>query len=86
MLKQKPINMRHLILLALTLFTLTLSAQQSTASASVSSFTIHSPQLNAERKIWLYLPHDYKASGKKYPVIYMHDGQNLFDHKTSAFW
>lgn len=34
-------------------------------------------------KIWLYLPPDYKTSKKKYPVIYMHDGQNLFDDKTS---
>lgn len=85
MLKEKPINMRHLILLVLTLFNLTLSAQDSTASVSVSSFTILSPQLNAERKIWVYLPHDYKTSGKRYPVIYMHDGQNLFDRKTSAY-
>lgn len=34
-------------------------------------------------KIWLYLPPDYDSSKKKYPVIYMHDGQNLFDDKTS---
>ena len=37
------------------------------------------PQLGRQRKIWIYLPKDYKASHKKYPVIYMHDGQNLFD-------
>lgn len=35
------------------------------------------------RKIWVYLPPNYKASDKSYPVIYMHDGQNLFDAKTS---
>ena len=35
------------------------------------------------RKIWAYLPPDYHNSSKSYPVIYMHDGQNLFDHKTS---
>lgn len=34
-------------------------------------------------KVWLYLPPDYDTSKKKYPVIYMHDGQNLFDDKTS---
>ena len=34
-------------------------------------------------KVWLYLPPDYASSKKKYPVIYMHDGQNLFDDKTS---
>lgn len=35
------------------------------------------------RKIWLYLPPDYQNSTEKYPVIYMHDGQNLFDAATS---
>jgi hypothetical protein len=41
------------------------------------------PQLNRHRRIWLYLPPDYETSGKDYPVLYMHDGQNLFDHYTS---
>jgi hypothetical protein len=32
----------------------------------------------------VYLPKDYDSNAKKkYPVIYMHDGQNLFDAKTS---
>ena len=34
-------------------------------------------------KVWLYLPPNYKNSSEKYPVIYMHDAQNLFDDKTS---
>ncbi|KGL62437.1 alpha/beta hydrolase [Polaribacter sp. Hel1_85] len=34
-------------------------------------------------KIWLYLPPNYDTSSKKYPVIYMHDAQNLFDQETS---
>lgn len=41
------------------------------------------PQLNTTRRIWIYLPPDYKTSSKKYPVIYMHDGQNLFDDYSS---
>ncbi|RNL51062.1 alpha/beta hydrolase-fold protein [Pedobacter jejuensis] len=36
------------------------------------------PQLNKQRQISIYLPKNYKTSKKKYPVIYMHDGQNLF--------
>jgi predicted alpha/beta superfamily hydrolase len=55
----------------------------STASKQVSTFTIVAPQLNTSKKIWVYLPQNYKASTKKYPVIYLHDGQNLFDAKTS---
>lgn len=34
-------------------------------------------------KVWVYLPPNYGTSTKKYPVIYMHDAQNLFDAKTS---
>jgi predicted alpha/beta superfamily hydrolase len=41
------------------------------------------PQLNRSRRIWIYLPPDYKYSKKRYPVLYMHDGQNLFDDATS---
>ncbi|WP_223115302.1 TIM-barrel domain-containing protein [Hanstruepera ponticola] len=41
------------------------------------------PQLDRERKIWVYLPPNYKTSNKSFPVIYMHDGQNLFDSSTA---
>lgn len=41
------------------------------------------PQLNRERKIWVYLPPGYESSNRHYPVLYMHDGQNLFDDTTS---
>ncbi len=57
--------------------------QKSTASPQVSTFMITSKELGGERKIWMYLPKDYKTSNKKYPVLYMHDAQNLFDAKTS---
>jgi len=41
------------------------------------------PQLNRTRRVWIYLPADYSASKKNYPVLYMHDGQNVFDDLTS---
>jgi predicted alpha/beta superfamily hydrolase len=42
------------------------------------------PQLNRNRRIWVYLPPDYaSAVDKRYPVLYMHDGQNLFDVSTA---
>lgn len=65
------------------LFSLQGLAQHSTASPQVSTFTIQAPQLNSSRKIWLYLPKNYTASTKKYPVIYMPDAQNIFDQQTS---
>ena len=42
------------------------------------------PQLQTSKKIWLYLPQSYESEvTKKYPVIYTHDAQNLFDDKTA---
>ena len=43
------------------------------------------PQLEKNRRVWIYLPPDYFDSNKYYPVLYMHDGQNLFDAALSAF-
>lgn len=37
------------------------------------------PQLGRRRRIAALLPHDYYKTDKFYPVIYLHDGQNLFD-------
>ncbi|MEM7317319.1 MAG: alpha/beta hydrolase-fold protein, partial [Planctomycetota bacterium] len=37
------------------------------------------------RDIVVWLPPGYEASDKRYPVLYMHDGQNVFDPQTSAF-
>jgi predicted alpha/beta superfamily hydrolase len=37
------------------------------------------PQLGRHRRIAVLLPHDYYQSDKTYSVLYLHDGQNLFD-------
>jgi predicted alpha/beta superfamily hydrolase len=44
---------------------------------------VESPELGNTRDIQVYLPPSYQSSGRHYPVIYMHDGQNLFDATTS---
>lgn len=41
------------------------------------------PGLDRKRQVRLYLPPGYATSGKRYPVLYMHDAQNLFDNATS---
>lgn len=47
---------------------------------------VASPQLGNSRKLRIYLPPGYDAHPQqRYPVLYMHDGQNLFDPKTAAF-
>lgn len=37
------------------------------------------PSLHKQKRIWVYLPPGYEKSKKRYPVMYMHDGQNVFD-------
>jgi predicted alpha/beta superfamily hydrolase len=44
---------------------------------------VYSPQLENHRDVLVWLPPSYGSSDRRYPVIYMHDGQNLFDVQTS---
>ncbi len=57
----------------------------STASKNVriidTAFLI--PQLKRVRRVWIYLPENYSSTQDHYPVLYMHDGQNVFDDATS---
>ena len=45
------------------------------------------PQLIKTRRITALLPHDYHLTEKRYPVLYLQDGQNLFDdHAPFGNW
>jgi len=56
----------------------------STASAQVVKIEQFAmPPLNRTRRIWLWLPAQYAQTTDRYPVLYMHDGQNLFDESTA---
>jgi metallo-beta-lactamase class B len=57
------------------------STRRPTVTVLDTAFAI--PQLGRTRRVWVYLPPDYATSGKRYPVLYMHDGQNVFDDSTS---
>lgn len=50
-----------------------------TNQVKLLSENFYMPQLKRKRRIWIYLPPDYDTTTKRYPIIYMHDGQNLFD-------
>jgi len=41
------------------------------------------PQLERKRRVWIYLPKSYRTSSKNYPVLYLQDGQNLFNEQTA---
>lgn len=43
------------------------------------------PELQRNRRIWIYLPNNYENSNVRYPVLYMHDGQAVFDKGTNPF-
>jgi predicted alpha/beta superfamily hydrolase len=45
------------------------------------------PQLGKTRQIRILLPHDYYSTDQRFPVLYLQDGQNLFDkHAPFGNW
>jgi predicted alpha/beta superfamily hydrolase len=61
-------------------------AKQKVPAKSVLVLSENFPmkKLNKTRRIWVYLPQDYtQQATKSYPVLYMHDGQNLFSNTTA---
>ncbi len=63
-------------------------ADQNPGSTPVSSVVglveeVHCPGFLPDRKVLIYLPPNYFTSDARYPVLYMLDGQNVFDAATS---
>lgn len=58
---------------------------KSTATGNIKTHVgFHSTLLNNERTLAVYLPPGYDQNpDQRYPVLYMQDGQNLFDTATS---
>ncbi|WP_371018149.1 alpha/beta hydrolase [Pseudalkalibacillus sp. JSM 102089] len=42
------------------------------------------PVFQEERIIRVYLPHEYAHTDRSYPVLYMHDGQNVFEDQDAV--
>jgi alpha-glucosidase len=57
----------------------------STATENVHVFSedFFIPQLKRKRKISVYVPPNYETSKAHFPVLYIQDGQNVFDLSTS---
>mgnify|MGYP005752041765 CR=1 FL=1 len=49
----------------------------------VNTFSVYIPAFKEERLIRVYVPTSYETSEKHYPVLYMHDGQNVFHDKDA---
>ncbi len=74
-----------LFILTTTLFACSEPLRTSSVAdnAEVLPYQFVMPGLDRQRSIRLYLPPSYQTSEKRYPVVYMHDGQNLFDNMTA---
>ena len=62
------------------------AGSDSTVTGHLDVFTTHSESLDTNRAIRVWLPPDYfepDAADRRYPVMYMLDGQNVFDAATS---
>ncbi len=71
-------------LVASLIFAATISAQQPHTLTGDIRFhkSFHSKILSNDRDVVVYLPPGYESNKKRYSVLYLHDGQNLFDGAT----
>jgi predicted alpha/beta superfamily hydrolase len=54
-----------------------------TLTGNVTRHAFRSDVFGSERHVWVYLPPGYEDDESRYPVLYMHDGQNVFDGATA---
>ncbi|WHY83899.1 alpha/beta hydrolase-fold protein [Neobacillus novalis] len=47
----------------------------------LEKFPVYMTAFKQERMIRVYLPESYNNENKRYPVLYMHDGQNVFENE-----
>jgi len=55
------------------------------AAGSIVDLGFVQSKYDDPRRVVVWLPSGYDPHGPKYAVLYMHDGQNLFDTKTAGF-
>ena len=51
----------------------------------VENFIAHITPFGLDRNTFVYLPDDWQSSGRRYPVVYMFDGHNLFFDSTATY-
>jgi len=55
-----------------------------TLSRGVTLHTFHSRILGGDRRVWVFVPPLYEEdTARRYPVLYLQDGQNVFDGATA---
>jgi hypothetical protein len=61
------------------------AAAQSPESGRIVTIADMTSAFVAPRTVTIWLPPGYDAGARRYPVLYMQDGQNLFDAKAANF-
>lgn len=51
----------------------------------VETFTTHITPYGLDRRVFVYLPDGWQQAGRRYPVVYMFDGHNLFFDETATY-
>jgi uncharacterized protein len=60
-----------------------MSKKRGYSMKKIELLTLPIPTSNHLRTLRVLLPDRYENTDKKYPVLYMHDGQNLFEDETA---
>ena len=55
----------------------------STLAGRTETFTVHSPQLDDDLAVTVWLPPQHGQPERRFPVLYLHDGGNVFDRATA---
>jgi len=59
------------------------AGRPSTLAAGIDTLRVHSPELGDDFTVLVWTPPGYARSSERFPVLYLHDGQNMFDAATS---
>ena len=76
--------MMRLLILALVAFAAPAAATEVSAGRLVDLGVVQSRYTDA-RRVQVWLPTSYRPGGPRHAVLYMHDGQNLFDKKDAGY-
>jgi enterochelin esterase-like enzyme len=84
--------MRPVLALLVLLFAATPAVAQTqtgpapkVAAGTIVDLGVVQTKYTDPRRVVVWLPTGYKPRGPKYAVLYMHDGQNLFDKATAGY-
>ena len=77
--------MLRTIFAALLLLVAAPAAAQKVSAGTIVDLGVIQSKHADPRKVVVWLPHTYRPGGARHAVLYMHDGQNLFDKATAGY-